>query len=94
MSIFDNILGGLYTESPISSKERNKLDDKAFGIPSLRKYPLNDKAHVKAAIRMFNHVDKEHESELAHNIIRAMKKFGISTDTVGENNRLYKYIHK
>ena len=45
-----------------------------FGIPSLKKYPMPDPDHVKAAIRMFNHVDEEHEKELANNIIKYIKK--------------------
>lgn len=79
-------------ESTLPSKERSKLDDDAFGIPSLRKYPLNDKAHVLAAIRMFNRVDRKHEKELAHNIIAAMEKYKISTDIIGPKNRLQSYI--
>lgn len=79
-------------ESTLSSKERSKLDDDIFGIPSLRKYPLNDKAHVLAAIRMFNRVDRKHEKELAHNIITAMEKYKISTDIIGPKNRLQSYI--
>lgn len=82
------------TEATLSSKERNKLKDSTFGIPELRKYPLNDRAHVKAAIRFFNKVDKKHESELAENILRAMKKFNIPTTVVGKNNKLYKYTKK
>lgn len=79
-------------ESTLPSKERNKLDDDVFGIPSLRKYPLNDKAHVLAAIRMFNRVDRKHEKELAHNIIAAMEKYKISKDIIGPKNRLQSYI--
>lgn len=79
-------------ESKLPSKERNNFDDSVFGIPSLRKYPLNDKAHVLAAIRMFNHVDAEHEKELAINIIKKMKEYGISPDRVGDDNRLKKYL--
>jgi hypothetical protein len=41
---------------------------------------------------MFNHVDKEHEAELARNIIRKMKEYNIPNDVVGENNRLKNYL--
>jgi hypothetical protein len=47
---------------------------------------------VLAAIRMFNHVDSAHEAELARNIKKKMKEYGISPDQVGENNRLKKYL--
>ena len=53
----------ILTEEKLKTKER-----KEFGIPELKKYPMPDKEHVLAAIRMFNHVDKEHEKELANNI--------------------------
>ena len=81
-----------YYETPISSEKRNSLDDNEFGIPELRKYPLDTKERVKSAIRFFNYVDDEHEEELAKNILKAMKKFGISTDIIGPKNRLKNYI--
>ena len=81
------------TEANLSSKERNELKDSDFGIPSKRKYPMPDAAHVKAAIRMFNHCDSEDEAELAKNIKSKMKKFNVKAD-IGENNRLSKYIHE
>jgi hypothetical protein len=79
-------------EEKLKAKERNSLPDSEFGIPSQRRFPLNDRSHVLAAIRLFNHVDKEHEAELARNIIRKMKEYNISQDVVGENNRLRKYL--
>ena len=78
-------------EDKLNSKERNSIDNKDFGIPSKRKFPLNDEEHVRAAIRMFNHVDKEDEEILAKNIIKKLKKFNITDIEVGENNRFSKY---
>ncbi len=78
--------------SKLSTKERNNLDSDEFGLPSKRKYPLNDKKHVQAAIRMFNHADKSDEEELADNILSAMEKYKISINTIGDSNRLKKYI--
>ncbi len=74
----------------MSAEERNKLPDSAFGLPKKRKYPLDTEAHVKSAIRFFNYVDKEDEEELARNIIKAIKKFGMHPN-VGKNNRFRKY---
>lgn len=74
-------------EEKLLSKER-----KDFGLPELKKYPMPDKAHVLAAIRMFNHVDSDHEAELAKNIISKMKKYSISSDHVGKDNRLSNYL--
>lgn len=62
-----------------------------FGIPSLKKYPMPDPDHVKAAIRMFNHVDEEHEKELANNIIKYIKKYKMTDINVGKDNRFHKY---
>lgn len=79
-------------EKAMSSKERNDLKDDEFGIPELRKYPIHDKKHVNQAIKMFNHVEPKYEEELADNLLDAMERFHISIDTVGEKNRLRKYI--
>jgi hypothetical protein len=76
-----------FNEDKLKSSERTD-----FGIPELKKYPMPDKSHVLAAIRMFNHVDYEHERELAKNIKSKMKKYGISPDEVGEKNRLKRYV--
>jgi len=79
-------------EEKLSTEARNKLPDSEFGIPSLRKYPLQSKHQTMLAIKFFNYVDKEHEAELARNIIRKMKEYNISPDVVGEKNRLRKYL--
>ena len=84
-------MSSMYEES-MTAKERNELEDDEFGIPELRKYPLHDKKHVEQAIKMFNHVEKKYEDELADNLLHAMEKYRISTDIVGDKNRLKKYI--
>ena len=80
---------GFLTEDKLKSSERTD-----FGLPELKKYPMPDESHVKAAIRMFNHVDKAHEAELARNIKSKMKQYNISPDIVGEKNRLSKYVNE
>lgn len=62
-----------------------------FGIPSLKKYPMPDAKHVKLAIKFFNYVDKEHEAELAKNIKKYAKKYGVELEA-GDNNRFSNYI--
>lgn len=80
-----------YTEAALTSKKRNALPDEVFGLPRIRAYPLNDKAHVKQAIRMFGHCkDPEDRTTLAKNIFAAMEKFKISTK-IGKTNALYEY---
>ena len=71
--------------------EKNKLKDSDFGLPSLRKYPMPDAAHVKSAIKFFNYVDKKNEAELAKNIKKKAKEYGVDIK-VGETNRLKNYV--
>lgn len=71
-------------------------NNKQYGLPKLKKYPMPDKRHVKSAIRFFNYVSPAQEEELARAIIKKMKKYGLKfTDfTVGNENRFIKYIPK
>lgn len=78
-------------EDKLPTKERKALSDSSFGVPSKRKFPLNDEEHVRAAIRMFNHVDPEDEETLAKNIAKKIKHFNMTDIEVGENNRFSKY---
>lgn len=80
-------------EDKLPSKERNDLKKNQFGLPDKRKYPLNDEEHVRVAIRMFNHVDKNDEETLANNIIKKLNQFDITDIDVGEDNKFYKYYH-
>lgn len=68
--------------------------DPEFGVPEQKKYPLFDRKHVISAIKLFGHVEPKYESNLAHAIIKRMKKYNISFDIVGEDNKLYKYLPK
>ena len=79
-----------FTEAKLSAADRAKIKDSDYGIPSKRKYPMPDDSHVRSAIQMFNHVDKEDEAELAKNIKKKIKKYGMSVD-VGKDNRFSKY---
>lgn len=82
-------------EDVLSAKQRTSLSNSDYGIPSKRKYPMPDKDHVKAAIKMFNHVDNEDEALLAKNINRKIKEFNMADEVnVGKNNRFEKYWKK
>lgn len=81
----------------INSNESENLlletsNDKNYGIPELKKYPMPDAKHVKSAIKFFNYVDNEHEEQLANAIKKNIKKFGIEDITVGSKNRFSKYV--
>lgn len=80
------------SESYIEEMKRSDLKDSEFGLPKLRKYPMPDKDHVLSAIKFFNYVSPENEKELAKNIKKKMKQYNVSSDHIGDKNRLKKYI--
>ena len=98
ISITDGSLGTEYTKEFIEKLEHSDddEDDKhRYGIPSLKKFPMPDKRHVKSAIRFFNYVDPKHEKELANAILSRIKEFGMVLGediTVGDDNRFKKYL--
>lgn len=71
--------------------ESVEIDD--YGIPELKKYPLDTKQHVISAVKLFGHVDKEHEQELADNIIKKIEYYNLKDEvSVGDDNRFKKYF--
>jgi hypothetical protein len=74
--------------------KRSELPDSAFGVPELRKYPLDTEKHVRSAIKLFNYVDEKYEKELANSIVKKMKEYGINDVKIGKDNRLSKYVSK
>ena len=68
-----------FTEEKLDAEDRNDLDDSEFGIPETRGYPLNDAAHVKAAVRLFPHAPAQYKKTLARRILSRAKKFGLDT---------------
>lgn len=80
-------------EAKLSTKDRNDLPAKEFGLPEHRKFPLNDEAHVKSAILFFKYAKTDERRELAKNINLKLKKFDMKVK-VGQNNPFYKYIDR
>ena len=66
-------------EAKLTTTKRDKLKASEFGIPEKRTFPLNDKNHVEAAVRMFPHADDSDKKELAKRIIRKAHEFGMDT---------------
>ena len=89
---YSSFLFSLYV---MSESGRANLPDSEFGIPELRKYPLDTEAHVLSAIKFFNYVEPKYEEELAKNIIRKIHEFKLE-DKVnpGDKNRFSKYWKK
>lgn len=80
----------------MKAKERNRLPDAAFGIPSKRMYPLYkldgdklvpDKAHIESAARLFGHAANEDKPQLAKNILKAARAAGIDSSGWTEVNK-------
>ena len=83
------------TEAVVEHADKDE-DDKKFGVPEQKKFPLPDADHVKSAIRFFNYVDPKYEKELAGAILERMKEYNMSFDDfgVGDENKFKKYIPK
>ena len=76
--------------------QHDDLEDKKFGVPEQKKFPMPDADHVHSAIRFFNYVDPEYEEDLAKAILMRAKEYGvdISKINVGDENRFKNYIPK
>lgn len=68
-------------EETLSSKDRKELDDSMYGIvytdengKKVRKYPLNDEAHVLQAVRFFNKAEAKYKPHLARKIVARAKE--------------------
>lgn len=79
--------GETIQEAKLPSKKRNKLPDSDFALvytdangKKIRKYPIHDEAHCKAAAHMFPRgVPLKYQGTVARKILRRAHKFGIDT---------------
>lgn len=78
-------------EATLTAAERRALPDSEFGLPDQRGWPLNDESHVRSAIQNFHWCPKDRQKELAKNILKAMRKFGMKDITVTEGSAFLKY---
>ena len=81
----------IYNEEKLSTNDRNELPASMYGLPSEKKYPLNDANHVRSAMAYFSHCDKDKKKELARNIMKAAKKHGVK---VSQDSEVYKTLHE
>ncbi|HEV2078782.1 MAG TPA: DUF6582 domain-containing protein [Allosphingosinicella sp.] len=67
----------------LSAEEREKLPPKEFAFPKQRKEPIEDAAHVRAAVARFNQVkgvtDRERD-EAWERIKRAARKYDVEIE--------------
>lgn len=74
-------------EAKLPSKKRNKLPDSDFALvytdangKKIRKYPIHDEAHCRAAAHMFPRgVPLKYKATVARKILRRAHEFGIDT---------------
>lgn len=68
-----------------------ELKKRKYAFPEDRKFPLPDRKHVLSAIKFFNYISPKDEEELAREILRRMKDYGMKDVNVGLDNRFLKY---
>lgn len=79
------------TEDVIEHSDKDN-DDKEYGVPEQKKFPLPDADHVRSAIRFFNYVDPKYEQELADAINEKIAEYEMEGIHVGDENRFKKYV--
>ena len=65
----------------LDAEERKELKDSDFGLPEERAYPMPDAAHVCAAESYFRYASDEQKPELAKNILKKAKEFGVNVES-------------
>ncbi|WP_106829973.1 DUF6582 domain-containing protein [Parabacteroides pacaensis] len=65
----------------LDAEERRELKDSDFGLPEERAYPMPDAAHVRAAESYFRYATDEQKPELARNILKKAKEFGVNVES-------------
>lgn len=88
---FIGIAKRLIFESSLSYMQRERLLPSEFGLPNKRKYPMHDEEHVRLALKMFNNAAEDEEEELANNIVKKAKYFGITDLKASAANRFRKF---
>lgn len=69
--------------SQLSQEDRDDLDSGKFAFPKVRKEPIEDAKHVRAAIARFNQVEGVSDAdrdEAWKRILAAAKRFGVEVN--------------
>lgn len=83
-----------YVEAEVMLDEAVSNNETYYGIPELKKYPMNDVKHVLLAIKFFNHyVGTKHEKSLADRINDRIQYFKIPDSDIKmtDKNQFKKY---
>ncbi len=65
----------------LDTEERKELPSDVFGLPERREYPMPDAAHVRAAEAYFRYCPDELKPELARNILRFAREYGVDVES-------------
>lgn len=65
----------------LDAEERHELPSTEFGLPETREYPMPDAAHVRAAEAYFRYCPEEKKPELARNILRFARLYGVDVES-------------
>ena len=75
-----------FQEAKMKAKTRKELDDSDFALvytdangKKIREYPIHDKSHVEAAVRMFPNAPLKYRKSLAERILRKAREFNMDT---------------
>lgn len=90
MSNSINSFFAIATEASLTVAERKAIPDKLFGLPMLRKYPLDTEERLRKAIQFFHYCKEENRKELANNIIKRMKALHLDIE-FSEKSLVRKY---
>lgn len=83
----------MINESKLTTKKRENLPDKIFGLPDERKYPLNDENHVRLAIKFFLYCPANKKFILASNINKRAKALDMKLH-ITDDSPFAKYADK
>ena len=95
-SLLDPRTGAIRKEAeptPYSPGERLDIPEELFGLPNVRKFPLQDEEQVNIAIENFDTVYSPHRKELAGRINTRAKALGI-TLVVSKDSKFYRFADK
>lgn len=65
----------------LDAAERRELPDSVYGLPQRREFPMPDAAHVRAAEAYFRYCPEELKPELARNILKFAKEYGVDVES-------------
>lgn len=69
-----------YTEAKLTTKQRDKLPDSSFALPSQRAYPIHDENHARSALQLVaQHGTPEEKSKVRAAVRRRYPNMKVGT---------------